>query len=127
MPGIYIYEAGPAASKCKTGTNPDFPQLCSVDEDYTEDLKKRTAWGFPPEVKNGQYNLPLGCEDDPTGECQEIKADPNKYFKKFSKPQDTKPKITTLSNGQVSFEFPPGCDDACQNKAVQDYMATHSG
>lgn len=28
------YVEGPAASDCKTGSNPDFPGLCSVDEKY---------------------------------------------------------------------------------------------
>lgn len=27
-----VYESGPTASKCKTGTNPKYPSLCSVDE-----------------------------------------------------------------------------------------------
>lgn len=29
-----IYEEGETASACETGTNPDFPGLCSVDEVY---------------------------------------------------------------------------------------------
>lgn len=34
---IYSCTSGKAGSKCETGTNPDFPFLCSVDESY--DLK----------------------------------------------------------------------------------------
>lgn len=128
MQGTYIYEAGPAASKCKTGTNPDYPSLCSVDEDYSEDLLKRSAWDLKPDFKPDgslSYNIPNGCDEDPTGECQRMKADPGTFFKKYMKPEDSEPKVNIGPDGQVSFEFPSGCDQACQNKAVQDFMASH--
>lgn len=32
--GWPVYKAGPTASECKTGTNPKFPALCSVNENY---------------------------------------------------------------------------------------------
>lgn len=34
--GGQIYEEGPMASKCKTGTNPKYPALCSESEDYSD-------------------------------------------------------------------------------------------
>lgn len=30
-----VYEAGPAASKCKTGENPNYKGLCNIGETYT--------------------------------------------------------------------------------------------
>lgn len=33
---IPTYEIGPTASRCKTGTNPTYPGLCSENEDYTK-------------------------------------------------------------------------------------------
>lgn len=30
-----IYDDGPTASDCQSGTNPEYPGLCSVDEVYT--------------------------------------------------------------------------------------------
>lgn len=32
--GSAVYEVGPAASKCTTGPNPNFPALCSESEKY---------------------------------------------------------------------------------------------
>lgn len=32
--GVPIYEEGPTASGCKTGTNPNYPGLCSENETY---------------------------------------------------------------------------------------------
>lgn len=32
--GRPIYRSGPTASECTTGTNPDYPNLCSVAENY---------------------------------------------------------------------------------------------
>lgn len=34
--GGQIYEEGPTASKCKTGTNPKYPGLCSENEKYDD-------------------------------------------------------------------------------------------
>lgn len=31
-----IYDQGPTASKCKTGTNPKYPALCSESEKYDD-------------------------------------------------------------------------------------------
>lgn len=36
--GMPIYEIGPTASECKTGTNPDYPGLCSPDEKYDQGI-----------------------------------------------------------------------------------------
>lgn len=33
LQGSPVYESGQAASGCKTGTNPDYPNLCSTSED----------------------------------------------------------------------------------------------
>lgn len=126
MQGAYVYQSGPTASKCKTGTNPDYPALCSVDEDYSEDIGARSGWNLKPDIKPDgslSYVIPPGCDDDT--ECRKMKKDPSKYFSKFMKPKDTKPKVNIMPDGQVSFDFPAGCDQACQNKAVQDFMATH--
>lgn len=127
MPGVYLYEAGPSASKCKTGANPNYPALCSVDEDYSEDVGRRSAWDLKPtsvDSKGVHFNYPEGCDDDP--ECRKMKADPNEYFKAYLPKKDKTPKVK-LVNGQLSFEFPSSkdCDSACQNKFVQDYMASH--
>lgn len=35
--GEQVYEPGPTASKCQTGTNPDYAGLCSEHEQYNED------------------------------------------------------------------------------------------
>lgn len=35
--GDKVYAAGPTASACQTGTNPDFAGLCSEMEQYNED------------------------------------------------------------------------------------------
>ncbi|XP_031622599.1 uncharacterized protein LOC116340305 [Contarinia nasturtii] len=36
--GLPIYDVGATASKCKTGTNPQYPGLCTVDEKYDEGI-----------------------------------------------------------------------------------------
>lgn len=126
MDHVYVYEAGPSASKCKTGPNPDYPALCSVNENYTDDILHRSAWDLKPVVKSDgsfTYNIPGGCDDDV--ECRKMKADPNKFFQKYLKPVDKKPKVNIGPDGTVSFDFPAGCDDACQNKAMQDFVAKH--
>lgn len=33
-PHEMVYEPGPAASGCESGTNPEYPGLCSVDEKW---------------------------------------------------------------------------------------------
>lgn len=45
MDSMPIYEDGPTASGCQTGTNPNFPGLCSVNEKYT------TQQYFRPDYK----------------------------------------------------------------------------
>lgn len=35
--GDKVYESGPTASACQTGTNPDYVGLCSELEQYNED------------------------------------------------------------------------------------------
>lgn len=128
MQNTYIYAAGPAASKCKTGPNPDYPALCSVDEDYTEDLKKRSAWDLKPmKTANGvSWNTPGGCDEDPTGECQRMISDPSTFFKDYLKPKGpTETKVTIGDDGSVQFQFPSDCDAACQQKAQDDFIASH--
>lgn len=34
-----IYKHGTATSKCKTGTNPDYPNLCSIYEQVNHDVR----------------------------------------------------------------------------------------
>lgn len=49
--------------------------LCSVNEDYTEDVLQRSAWSLKPNyLPDGSYtySVPDGCEDDPTGACQKM-------------------------------------------------------
>lgn len=126
MQGNYNYETGPAASKCKTGTNPDYLVLCSVDEDYSEDILARSGWNLKPDIKPDgslSYNIPPGCDDDM--ECRKMKKDPSKLFSKFMKPKDCKPQTNIMRDGQVSFDFSAGCDQEYKDKAVQDFMKTH--
>lgn len=119
MAKSYVYESGPTASKCKTGTNPDYPALCSVDEDYSEDVKHRTGWDLKPiNQPNGGFSwtVPWGCDDDE--DCRSMQADPSAFFSKNkggsqgseSKPEDTQAKVTIGPDGVVHFNFPSGCD-----------------
>lgn len=126
MQGAYVYESGPTASECKSGTNPDYPGLCSINEDYSDGILSRSGWDLKPDIKPDgslSYVIPPGCDDDET--CRQMKADPSKFFSKFMKPKDTKPKVDIGPDGQVSFNFPAGCDQACQDAAVQDFMKSH--
>lgn len=127
LKGQFVYKSGEPASECKTGPNPDYPGLCSVDEDFMNDIATRSGWDLKPIMKPGgngfSYNIPPGCDDDV--ECRKMKADPSKFFSKYMKPKNTKPKVTIGDDGQVSFNFPSGCDQACQDKAVDDFMKTH--
>lgn len=66
MKGNYIYEVGPAASKCKS-KNTKYPGLCSVDEQYTDDMLSRSGWDLKPKkLPNGATTVPIpsGCDDD---------------------------------------------------------------
>lgn len=42
MDGEKVYESGPSAPKCTTGTNSKYPGLCSPDEKYTKQLNITT-------------------------------------------------------------------------------------
>lgn len=131
----YVYEAGEPGSKCTTGTNPDYPALCSVNEDYTESILSRTGWDLKPITRpDGSFSLPIpwGCDDDP--ECRKMKANPSAYMAKFNNnsPQQStnnfnQPQPKPDGSGVTTLQLPPGCDSACANKIVQDFIASHPG
>lgn len=131
MKNVYVYETGPTASKCKTGTNPDYPALCSVDEDYKEEQREREAWDLKPIMQPGggfSYKAPAGsaCEEDPTGDCQRMKADPAKFFKKYLKPKPTQaPSVSIGPDGGLQASFDSKCDQACQKQAFDNFFASH--
>lgn len=131
MPGQYIYEAGPSASKCKTGPNPKYSSLCSESEDFMPEMMHRSGWDLKPDVgPGGRYTLPGGCDDDP--QCRKVKADPTKYIDfgfntKKADPATADVKITVGPDGNVQFAGPPGCDKQCllNSKGYKDFMANH--
>lgn len=80
---------------------------------------------FPKADGSRGYNIPEGCDDDPTGECQKMNANPNEYFKKDSPPKNTKPTVTIGPDGKARISVPPGCDKACAMKFYQEFLASN--
>lgn len=126
MAQVYVYQSGPAASKCETGPNPKYPGLCSESENYTDSILNRSGWSLKPKTAaNGgmSWSVPNGCDDDV--ECRKMQADPTAYFKQFLKPEDIEPTATFLPNGRVHFNFPGGCDQTCHDNFMADFMKKH--
>lgn len=126
MEGNHVYESGPPGSKCKTGTNPDYPGLCSVDEDYTESMLSRSGWDLKPIMHPGgkiAWKVPPGCDDDV--QCRKMQENPTKFFEKYLAPEHKEPKATFMPDGSVSFHFPGGCDQICKDKFLANFTKNH--